>query len=420
MMAEANSPRKAAEPAGRKAVRFAAFLLLASILSAASCQRRDESPKAAGLRIVAGPYVMFPTKHTVTVCWETNRPSTSRVDFGEMIPFARCAASSTAETIHRITLGGLAEGSDYVYRVSSTVPSQDGEIAQTVAGPIATFKTAPPEWAPFRFCAFGDIQAHPEQFAKIAERIFDERPDFVLAMGDLVGRGTSHDDWLKGLFQPGRRLFLHVPLYACIGNHEEHADWYYRYFPYPPPGDYYSFDWGNAHFVSVDSNPGRYERGTAQYKWLESDLRSTTATWKIVFHHHPPYASDHCAWSDPRGRKRLYGDMNVRRELVPLYDRYGVDLVLSGHIHCYERTYPIRSGKLDAARGVTYVILGTAGAEGDRFHTQRPWFSAKVALKPHYALVGIVGRRLDFRVFDIDGKIVDFFALEKKTTGDRP
>ena len=78
------------------------------------------------------------------------------------------------------------------------------------------------------------------------------RPDFLLLVGDAVRDGREYDDWERYFFGPGRDLFLDTPFYLCPGNHEENADWMYRFLGYPEPKNYYAFDYGNAHFT--DSN----------------------------------------------------------------------------------------------------------------------------------------------------------------------
>jgi len=268
-----------------------------------------------------------------------------------------------------------------------------------------------PRNSPFAFVVGGSRRTYPEQFTKIIARAWAERPNFLLNVGDVVSDGNVKEQWLDEYLRPAAELMRRVPTYVSIGNHEKNADWYYKYVSYPKPENYYSFDYGNAHFVIIDSNKG-LRPSSEQYKWLKKDLSKSKARWKFVFHHHPPYSSDENDYGDTyRGKSKL-GDMNVRR-LMPLYEKYRVDVVWYGHIHSYERTWPIRKGKVDRKRGVIYIQTGGGGAELENFAPTRSWFTAKVLSNWQYCLVTIHGGTLRMMAYDIDGRLYDYLELEK-------
>ncbi len=106
--------------------------------------------------------------------------------------------------------------------------------------------------------------------------------------------------------------------------------------------------------------------GSEQYDWLEWELAHSTATWKIVTHHYPPFSSDENDFGDTR--KSLAREGN--RYLEPargLYEKYGVDIVFYGHIHVYERTWPIYKGKATTKGGVIYLNVGGSGGDLETF-----------------------------------------------------
>jgi hypothetical protein len=115
-------------------------------------------------------------------------------------------------------------------------------------------------------------------------------------------------------------------------------------FLFPEPEYYYGFNFGNARFFMIDTNQ-KVNPGSVQYNWLEKELANSDAEWKFVCHHHPPYSSDENdygnLWKTNQGN---HGDLRAR-ELVPLYEKYGVDIVWNGHIHSYERTWRASQGK---------------------------------------------------------------------------
>ena len=352
--------------------------------------------------------------------WETDRPCASAVRFGRArflprpqrnkpkppIPLDRQMVSDRKDTLHEFVLTGLQPQTNYFYQVSSV----DGS-GQRVQSEVLSFQTAVRRDSPFAFVVIGDTRTYPRRFRKLVERIWQERPNFVLHVGDVVSDGTVRKQWIDEYLAPAAQLMQRVPLYVAIGNHERNAEWFYRYSAYPKPENYYSFDYGNAHFTIIDSNAD-LSPGSRQYKWLVRDLATTQATWKFVAHHHPPFSSDRDDYGDTYRGLSQRGDLKVRR-LVPIYEKYGVDVVWCGHIHTYERTWPIRNGKVDQQNGVVYIQTGGGGAELEDFAPTRSWFTAKLLRNWQYCLVTIHGGTFRMMAYDIDGKMYDYLELRK-------
>jgi len=129
---------------------------------------------------------------------------------------------------------------------------------------------------------------------------------------------------------------------------------------------YYSFDYGHAHFVALDASVSTAP-GSAQHAWLEQDLATSTKPWKFVFFHHPPYSGGFIIID---GKRLETENITVRRNLVPLFELYGVNIVFSGHSHSYERTYPILQNQaIDQGQepdyinpsGPIYIVTGGGG-----------------------------------------------------------
>src|SRR4029077_16749342 len=118
---------------------------------------------------------------------------------------------------------------------------------------------------------------------------------------------------------------------------------------------YYSFDWGNAHFVVLDTNSSLNESTsdpTSMYAWLRNDLAQTTQPWKIVAFHYPAYSAS-------------VNTALVVTNLVPIFEQYGVDFVLTGHVHDYERTFPLKQGAVTTTGqgGIVYVVSGSGDSD---------------------------------------------------------
>ncbi|MEY2983381.1 MAG: hypothetical protein RL562_3608, partial [Planctomycetota bacterium] len=142
-----------------------------------------------------------------------------------------------------------------------------------------------------------------------------------------------------------------------------------------------------------------------------AELAASTATWKFATHHHPAYSSDENDYGDMWTGKSTHGDLRAR-VLTELYDAHGVDIVFNGHIHSYERTWPIRAGKVTRA-GTIYMITGGGGGGLETPGPIKPWFQNNVRRGHHYCTVSIAGRVLELKTFDLENRLFDFLEIEK-------
>jgi hypothetical protein len=202
---------------------------------------------------------------------------------------------------------------------------------------------------------------------------------------------------------------------VVIGNHERNSHWYYDYFSLPAPEYHYSFKMGNAEFFMIDSNKD-CGPDSEQYRWLDQALARSRATWKFAAHHHPCFSSDEDdfgdQWKGKPGRDYTWGDSNVRR-LVPLYEKHGVDIVFNGHIHSYERTWPILNMSINQTKGVRYIVSGGGGGGLEQAAPQRSWFTVHVARGHHYCFATVHDRTIQFKAYDLEGRLFDTFELVK-------
>lgn len=374
------------------------------------------------LSIVKGPYLQMPTRTSMTIMWETSGLSTSKVVYYEtnrihaghdgkyvtLFESERSMSDEHPRMIHNITLHGLLPATDYHYKIVSK--NEAGEVAESDIHPM---RTAPARDDPFSFVITSETGGYGDD--TINQRVFDQmkryRPDFGLFVGDIVQDGRRPEDWPRYFFGPGKELFANTPFYVCPGNHEYNADWYYRYFGFPNPKNYYSFDYGSVHLTAIDSTAlvpaetypesDRIVPGNEQYDFLVNDLNDSTADWKIVFFHYPPYVS---------------GDYQVdaMRRLCPVLEAAHVDLVFNSHTIVYERSHPLRGGKVDYSGGVTYIVAGGAGANPHWLHHKRAWHTAQSLGSPHFVQVIVSGNRMELHAIDEEGRHFDTLQLHKK------
>jgi hypothetical protein len=383
------------------------------------------------LIIVKGPYLQWPTVNSMTFMWETSEEANSRVEVykaerihsgmkGNYLPpihLLKSVSDQAPSTIHQLTVNNLEAGTVYFYKIFSMNERREG----VESGPHP-FKTAIGEGEPFSFTVTsetGGYSGFDQSNGLINENIFKEmqrfRPDISLFVGDIVNDGTRYEDWEQYFFGPGKQFLTTTPAYVCPGNHENNADWYKEWFAFPIPNTYYSFDYGDVHFISLDAtdfvkkshypnSAGEMSPGNAQFDFLIQDLQSTSAKWKIVFFHYPPYISGGY-------------QVEAMRQLCPILEQYGVDVVFNSHTIVYERSHPLTAGKIDFNNGIVYIVAGGAGAMPEWLLPKREWHTSQSLAVPHFVQAVVTSDNLEFRVIDHEGHLFDVFKIRKSCDG---
>jgi hypothetical protein len=245
--------------------------------------------------------------------------------------------------------------------------------------------------------------------------------------GDLVDDGPVKNQWVNEFFASMNPLFSRVCFYPVLGNHERDANHYYRYMDLPPPEYYYSFQYGNAMFFMLDSNK-KVDPESEQYQWLEKQLQElekkeqageSDIVWKFVSYHHPSYSSDEDDYGNLWKGKSTWGDMRIR-PLTKLFDRYRMDVVWNGHIHSYERTWPIRDGVTTEENGTVYVVAGGGGGGLEQAGPIRPPFQNNVKRGHHFVFVAINGKTLELKSYDLEGRLFDTVVIKKSQPHPKP
>jgi len=349
---------------------------------------------------VVYPYLGNTTTDSVTISWATDGPGASEVRYGESNVVAATTNIYDGKYWHSATITGLTPDTTYYYRIYTA--GHD-----LTSWPEITFTSAP-ESHQFSFVVLGDGRpddrsSPPSQAARdVAAQIAQHSFDLALHTGDIVhsggvcsGENSSWNQYIRSYFDVYRESTGGTPFYPSIGNHELGGGscGYWGYTDVFAREAYYSFDWGNAHFVALDTSQS-YRPGSPQYEWLVSDLQ-TDSPWKFVFFHYPAYSSGyHGSTSD------------VQKHLVPLFEAYGVDVVFNGHDHIYERTCPILNGA--CGEGVVYYVTGGAGAS--LYSGSAEWFTAFSSSLHHFLKVEVDDCRL--RVDGVDGVVFDSYEID--------
>lgn len=412
--------------------------------------------------LVRGPYLQVVTPTSVVVRWQTSQPTTGRIWTG---PTATQLTSSQRETQpaldHSLTLTGLQPATRYAYAIGY-------DETRLTSGPDYYVQTAPPagDTRPFRLWVLGDFGFGNDNQRAVYQAYRNAtttRPaDLWLWLGDNAYCCGFDDQFQRYVFDVYGSTFRNTPFYPTPGNHD-YADSrtnfdipYYKLFSVPKQGEaggiasnsaaYFSANYGNVHVISLDSqaqqpddNKRLYDTTSTQVQWLKRDLATNRLPWTLVIFHHPPYSKGSHD-SDTEEQMRL-----LRENLTPIFERYGVDLVMNGHSHNYERYYRLRNQTglantfdpakhiaetttarydgssnscpiLTKGQGTVYVVNGSGGALGG----VSPGY-------PHGGMVAgyrgdawggsmlldVTDNRLDAQFITYDGSVQDKFTLMK-------
>lgn len=376
------------------------------------------------------PYIQSVTPTSARVIWTTTSGGTGTVRFRSPTgDWTEVTANAEAFNTERTedsedyvafdaALTGLQPSSVVCYEVlEDGVPLATGlgfRTAWTGAGAETGERTV-------RILAFGDSgQSSDGQFALTA--LFeDEDYDLFLHLGDMAYGSGTFPEFEEHMFTVYRNFLHRVPSWPSIGNHEDKTDRAqpYRDVYYLPEQAmredeqerYYSFDYGDVHFVSLDSTDGTVipiyldvaDRFTDDMlDWLAQDLAASDATWKIAFFHHPPYSSS-----------SRDNNVGIRNFIIPILEAGGVDLVLTGHDHHYERTLPIRNGCVAQRdnESITYIVAGAGGASLRGDVTPQWWEVSSNDEIHSYVELDISGCVATVRAIAADDSVIDTFEL---------
>lgn len=297
----------------------------------------------------------------------------------------RTVTARRSDDVWVAELKGLPAGPAIRYRVRSAIGNTSDYQFRVGAAPRERF----------RFAAFGDTRTGHSVHRSIVEAIDREKVDFAVHTGDMVERGGRKDQWVR-FFQIERPLLVDTPVMPLVGNHDVSGrDYFRQYFLHAlwsANQHYFVRDWGNLRIVGVDSGIECRE-GCSQYYFAERALAEGARRGQLMVMalHYPPYSSgQHGSSADVQG------------PISSLARRHGVELVLTGHDHNYERTQPID--------GTTYVVTGSSGAP---IRAVRPrWFTAEARTEPHYVLVDVEADRLILRAVNLQGDTFDTTVID--------
>ena len=402
------------------------------------------------------PYLQMPSPTAVTLRWQTADPEQGVLRFG-LAPdrLEEVVEEAGVRKEHELRVTGLKPGTRYYYSIGN-------RQGVRYSGPDYWFVTP---WlagsvASLRLAVLGDPGYAGEQHLAIRDHLLEwgaahPRPgrpafDMILTTGDNAYRSGTNEQFQDNFFDVYARIFPNTPVWPAYGNHDARRWAFFRIFSLPEQAEsggvpsatehYYSFDNGELHVVMLDSFDGAHDPDDDMLQWLRRDLAANTRKWTIAVFHHPPYSKgshDSDDGYDSRGRM-----FHVRENVLPVLEEYGVDLVLTGHSHSYERSrlidchygtsdtfianMVVDAGVKDAAgittyrkstgsgshQGALYAVVGSTAKLNTRPTLNHPVMD--VGLLEYGALiVDVDGDTLTGRFITDAGQVKDHFVLVK-------
>lgn len=401
--------------------------------------------------VIRGPYVQMTSPTAATIRFRTIVPTLGQVAYGNSPATLQQSVSGTSPTSeHELRITGLQPGTRYFYAV--------GNAQLTLAGGDSAhwFRTAPPTGSrtPMRIWALGDAGTYNGDQRSVRDAYLStfagRRTDLMLLLGDNAYRAGRDVEYQLAVFEMYDEQIRNTPLWSTRGNHELFEDVYFDAFSFPDQAqsgglpstveDYYSFDFGNVHFICLDSFISDKTEDGPMYRWCETDLESTTQDWIVAFFHHPPYSK---GGHDSDTEAQM---ITMREVFGRLLEDHGVSLVLSGHSHSYERSYLIDGHyghsstfsvgvhAVDANLGLevdgvgaytrdpgphggaVYMVAGNAGRVSSSpditlDHPAMAWSEIELGS----VVLDVVGGRMDVQFLDNQGATRDAFTLIDST-----
>lgn len=358
-----------------KNIRLSLLILLSLLLNGLNANAQDAPD--SGLCFLTAPYLQNPKTDAMTVMWITNKNCHSWVEFGQngilsekadMEMFGLVQANNR---IQKIRLEHLKPNTKYSYKVISreilSFEPYKVVYGDTIESDVFSFTTPATLDKNVSLLIMNDVHGYSQAIPQLLELNGNNPYDFVFYNGDMLSYLKDESQIISGLIKPSAAAFAsETPFMYVRGNHETRGAFARNFYDYVDnDGSYFSFTRGPAFFIVLDTGEDKPDNnmeysGLAafdQYRekealWLEKQLKSDAckkAKFKVVLMHIPHYHSGDG-----------YGTMQCRKLFGPLFNKYKVDVSISGHTHKY--------GIFDPAKGENHfpMIIGGGPKEGTR------------------------------------------------------
>ena len=370
-------------------------------------QVSEDRPEAHFARITKGPLLLRVSQNRAALMWEADAEGFGELSYGVGEQFEKHISVEPERVEYRIRSKGGArqKKTAFIYKtwLKNLRPGQVYDYR--ITGPqtqssVYSFRTAPADTDEVTFAVYGDSRSRPKSHRKIVEQIIKSKVDFVVNSGDLVTEGDRYWMWGPQFFEPLKGLAESVPVYAAKGNHDLSDENYFEKLLVPPgQSANFSFVYGPVHY-SCGDNADEDSDPEELLNWITDDAGGgSRALWKFVSYHIPSinFGGHWSSWGAP--------------DAMPTFARAGVDFVITGHSHQYERFYPIIPPEGTNGSFVTYITSGGGGAP--LYDVQLSPYHASAKKIHHFCLFHIEANKLTMDTIDINGRVIDHLEISK-------
>ncbi len=347
----------------------------------------------AAAKILMKPYLQAVTDSSVVVMIESDTEDDAFVFIRDLgtnsnvlfrTSFIIETTASPKTYVHRVKVTELKPNKLYAYAAV-----QDGDSSDA-----ASFRTAPAGFSKFRFAVMGDCRSNPKVLDKISKNMEAYKPNFAVYTGDLC-YDAKYSSWKEEFFTDAHQDFIaKVPFFNSVGNHEDWAQNTEAFTQSPTSGNsnkqYYSFDYGNIHFLILSTETG-VGKGGSQWKFAEHDLKNSDKPFKIAVFHIPAYSGGGHGENE-----------NMKAFTKGVLEPNGVDIVFNGHSHFYQH---------NLVNGIHHFI--TAGGGAPLYSPKKQSYTLKSARKHHFVIIDAFKNKLKLTVYDKNNEVIEEVEIEK-------
>ncbi|MDZ7363231.1 MAG: metallophosphoesterase [candidate division KSB1 bacterium] len=385
-----------------------------------------QSNAGEAVSVVRAPYLQIGTPTSIVVRWRTNIPANSRVRYGTNLSnLSLSAQNSSLTTEHVVQLSNLSPNTKYYYSIGTTT--------QTLAGGSDFyFITSPPAGVvkKTRVWVLGDAGYGNAAQQRVRDAYHNftgaTHTDLFVLLGDNAYDNGTDAEYQAAVFDMHPATLRKSVLWPTFGNHDAasassptQSGVFYDIFSLPANGEaggvpsgteaYYSFNYANIHFICLNSHDISRAPNGAMLTWLQQDLAANTLPWTIALWHHPPYSKG------SHDSDAELNEIEMRQNALPILENSGVDLVLSGHSHSYERSFLLDGHYGQSISLITNNILdgGSGRIDGSGAYTKATYGSAShqgavyiVAGSSSYTSGGPLNHPAMYQSLDVLGSVV--------------
>ncbi|MBS1634367.1 MAG: metallophosphoesterase [Bacteroidetes bacterium] len=336
------------------------FILSGVLLSAGMfCFGQTDSSqnKTQTITIVRGPYLQQASPNSIIIKWQTSQATDTKVSYGIASSTLTTVATNSAQvTDHEIKLSGLNAYTKYYYNVACS------SATLVPAASDVYFRTMPNygQAGKYRFWAIGDAGTGDNNQRHVRDAFLNYNSNHTIDgwiwLGDNAYESGFNSEYQSNVFTNNiyENVLKNTVVWPAPGNHDYNnhlpfspAPAYYDIFTLPTNAEcgglasgtekYYSYNYGNIHFIVLDSYDESRASNGQMATWLQNDLQANTQQWTVAYWHHPPYTKGS---HNSDNSNFLDGELvEIRQNIIPILEAKGVDLIVCGHSHVYERSY---------------------------------------------------------------------------------